>query len=376
MASSDSFDRENNRHANERSRQDTRDEVSGRRPSVEATAADLAAYQRRTELASESHVASTARRAAEARLERLDFTNDRALMADVGFHRALTRVYREPESAREAFLSVSAERGPAEAIRRMREEPERYGALSSTRRSVAFGLIQREDKEPARAAALEAAALGKESLTAHQSLADVAKAVRASRIEDDRATDLRIVQQFSRELGTLYRDPTRAHTEFDQVARQHGVERAADSLREHPWLYGQLKDDAQLDPYARRVLARVTDLAPEAARAARALPGAEARLAREAGAFARAPDLAAERQLGVAAIDRAFRRESVLSAQMASMPKIEVLERRISESMRRLAPDDIRRLERVATPSQMILANKLREMGRQLVLGQDQGRGD
>ena len=376
MASPDALDRENNQRANERSRHDARDDLNMHRPSVEVVAADLAAHQRRTELAGENHLASTARRAAEARLERLDFANDRALMADVRFHRALTCVYRDPEAAREAFLSVSAERGSTEAVRRMREAPEKYGALSTARRSVAFGLIQREDEGPARAAALEAAALGKESLTAHQSLADVVKSVRASRVEDDRAYDLRIVQQFSRELGTVYRDPVRAHAEFDQVARQHGVERATDALRQHPWLYGQLKEASQPDPSTRRAFERVSDLAPEAARAARALPEAEVRLAREAGAFTRVPDLAAERQLGVAAIDRALRREGVLSAEVASMPKLEVLERRISESMRRLSPDDVRRLERMATPSQMILASKLRDIGRQLALGQDQGRGD
>ena len=344
--------------------------------SIEGLAADLAAYERRSDLAREHYQAATMREAAQARLDRLDGASERAMLADIAFRRAMSGVYRDPESAREAFLERTKKRGAAEAVIGLRNKPERYGDLATVRQSIVFGLMHRDDVRPAREAALEAAARARDALDAEHKLHELARSTSRQRIEAERAHDLTVVQHFTRELGELYRDPARAHVELEQAARERGIEYATESMRRHPWLYGELKETSFDERALRHSIERIARLAPEAVRAARDLPEIEARLAREAGSMARRPDVASERQQCVQSLAGAVRRERDVAGEVAQLPETKVLERRISENLQRLSPDGFRRLERVASPAQILLATKLRDAARQVAFGQELGQGD
>jgi hypothetical protein len=204
--------------------------------SVEQLIADLAAHERRSQLGGGQYHAILAREAARARLQGLESASERAMFADVAFQRSLASVYREPEAAREAFLQTAKQQGAVEAVRRLGEEPERYGKLAIETRATLFGLIERQDATKARAGATEAAMRGRNALDAEHTLHEVTQRIRTQRIESERADNLRTVQQFGRELGMFYCDPSRAHAEFDQIAHDRGAEYAADSIRRHPLL--------------------------------------------------------------------------------------------------------------------------------------------
>src|SRR5260370_41594911 len=96
----------------------------------------------------------------EGTLGRLRATSER-------FDRDLAEVYHDPATARQRFLAAAAELGSQPAAERMREQPERFGALRTVDRSRALGLWVTPDDTAARASARATATAGHEFVDAH-----------------------------------------------------------------------------------------------------------------------------------------------------------------------------------------------------------------
>ena len=342
-------------------------------PAVRAITRDLATYERRAELSKEQYQAMLDREAARTRLAQLDAAAERSMLAQVRFHRSLAAVYHDAERAHLAYMSAATERGPERAAAILREHPERFGALVAVEKSVAFGLGHRADDHLARMAATEAAVAARQAIHAQGALQDVTASVRANRLDTEFAHELRSVHRFATELGRIYGEPAKVHNEFELLANERGSQYAAETMRRHPWLFGELRADVNI-PEMRHSIDRTARLGIDGVEASRHVPAAEAKLARETGTLMRSPDVATERAMNQSVLSRAEVRERHAAAELARLPERPALERRIAETARRLSPTELGLLERVVTASQLIIAVRLREAGRTMVLGKDVGQ--
>jgi len=214
-------------------------------PAVRVLTRDLTTYERREELSKEQYRAMLDREAAQARVAQLDAAAERSMFAHVRFQRSLGAIYHDPEHARLAFMSAVTERGLERAEAMLREHPERFGTLLSVSKPVGFGLWRQGDDHQARGAATEAAVAAHHAVQAERALPEVAASVRASRLDTEFAHELRSVHRFATELGRIYREPARVHNEFELLAGERGSEYAADTMRRHPWLFGELHADSK-----------------------------------------------------------------------------------------------------------------------------------
>ena len=342
-------------------------------PAVRALTRDLTTYEHRAELSKEQYQAMLDREAAQTRLTQLDAAAERSMLAQVRFHRSLGAVYHDAERARLAFMSTATARGAERAEAILRDHPERFGALLTVEKSVAFGLAHRADDHRARMAATEAAIAARQAIHAIGALRDVTANVRANRLDTEFAHELRTVHRFATELGRIYDEPAKVQNEFDLLAKERGSQYAAETMRRHPWLFGELRADVN-SPDTRHAIDRTARLGIDGAEASRHVPAAEAKLARETGTLMRSPDVATERVMNQSALSRAELRERRAAAELARLPERPALERRIAETARRLSPTELGLLERVVTASQLIIAVRLREAGRTMVLGKDAGQ--
>ena len=342
-------------------------------PAVRALTRDLTTYERREELSNEQYRAMLDREAAQARLAQLDAAAERSMFAHVRFQRSLGAVYHDPEHARLAFMSAATERGLERAEAMLREHPERFGTLLSVSKPVAFGLWHQRDDHQARGAATEAAVAAHQAVHAERALPEVAASVRASRLDMEFAYELRNVHRFATELGRIYREPAKVHNEFELLAGERGSEYAADTMRRHPWLFGELHADSK-NPEIRHAIDRTARLGMEGVEAGRQIPATEAKLARDTATLTRSPEVASERAMNQSALSRAAGRERHAAAELARLPGGPALERRIAETARRLSPTELGVLERVVTASQLLVAVRLRDAARTMVLGKDVGQ--
>ena len=342
-------------------------------PALRVLTRDLTTYERREELSKEQYRAMLDRKAAQTRLAQLDAAAERSMFAHVRFQRSLGAVYHDPEQARLAFMSAATERGLGRAETTLREHPERFGTLLSVSKPIAFGLWHQRDDHQARGAATEAALAAHQAVLAQRALPKVAESVRASRLDTEFAQELRSVHRFATELGRIYREPARVHNEFELLAVERGSAYAADTMRRHPWLFGELHADLK-SPDIRHAIDRTARLGIEGVEAGRQVPAAEARLARETGTLTRSPDIASERAMNQSALSRAAVRERHAAAELARLPGRPALERRIAETARRLSPTELGVLERLVTASQRLVAVRLRGAARTMVLGKDVGQ--
>ena len=122
----------------------------------------LEVRERLVELTREQYHAQLDASAARSRVAQLDAAAERVRAAGASFDHALSHVYKNPEHARQAFLSRAEEKGVAAATQAMRAHPEQFGALKAVGRPRAFGLVRGEDDGQARAAAPTAAARGRD----------------------------------------------------------------------------------------------------------------------------------------------------------------------------------------------------------------------
>jgi hypothetical protein len=342
-----------------------RDAVS---PAVRTLARDLDAYEARRALVAAHHHAALETTAARARAAMLDAAAERALLADVAFLRTLGAAYRDPEQARRAFLAA-ATRDPADAVRQMRERPERFGPLRTVDRPVWFGLATRPDDRAARVAAREAAATGEASLAATRTVHEVTTVVRTRRIEAEHAQSLRTVERFNAALTVLYREPEEARRNFETLAAHRGVAHAGKMMRQHPWLFAPLREPQAPDALHRAAADRAAARGIEAVRATRDLPPAERRVAHDGRHH---PALAEERAATLTAIDRATVREATLATHLAALPDRAALRERIATTMARLTPTERAQAQQVIPAPRLAVAVRLERMARAVALGRSE----
>lgn len=189
-------------------------------PAVEAVARDFRTYEQGTEQAGSRFRVTTELSAARALSTQLDLAVARLQRADEAFGCALTAVYQDPVDARRRVAQAATERGPDDALRTLRDRPERFGELAAGVKRRAFGLIEERDTRAARGAALDASARATEALAVGRDVAVRTLDARAGRTDEVLRDALR----------TLYRDGDRAKSAFERAAVEHGLRLTCDEL--------------------------------------------------------------------------------------------------------------------------------------------------
>jgi hypothetical protein len=173
---------------------------------------------------------------------------------------------------------------------------------------------------------------------------------------------------FIRALGDVYRDPDAARRAFADLAASRGVAEATSTLREHPERLGKL-----IAVERPRVLGLVrTDDESQARALARpaAIKGREALDARRLAASAEL-----EVASGWAEDERTAKRIAALETELGRLPRQRELEDRIGRVMGRLLPREIERLRSLVTSPQLAIAQRLKAVARDVVLGRENERG-
>jgi hypothetical protein len=345
----------------------TREHADGRSP-VQELLRLVAEHERRDAILKDHYAARLEVSTAQARLSALDAAAERTTLAHVAFRRALDGVYRDPDQTRRAFMATAAERGIDVAVHTLRERPERLGALAAIEHRIAFGLLPYRNTGPARARAAAASTYGRAAVLAEHQLRQVVTDVQARRLAMDGAPELRTVAQFEHALAIIYQDPAAARRAFETLANHAGAERAAAHFLDHPWLYAPLRAGADEDRPYPDAQARAAALGVEALRAARMLPPAETRIAREISAL---QIVAAERAASHAVVERALQREHELASRVARLPSAPGVEHQIRQMLRRLTPEEHRQVHALLSMTQRALVAKLLETSREVLMGRE-----
>ena len=200
---------------------------SVRRSRVADLAQAIRAYEARLELERRRYDVEIEVSASRARSTDLHTAEARMRAAETSFTRSLGNVYREPLAAKQVFEGLVLNRGQAEAIRTIREEPERLGQLLTSRRTRVLGLGNASDATQARTAARFTAMRALEALEARRAWHSVApKPTAVRREEEPITTKQRAVRD---ELG--------------RAPRRDALERRITGLMERllPWELSRLK---------------------------------------------------------------------------------------------------------------------------------------
>jgi len=285
------------------------------------------------------------------RIATLRQTAESTSRANETFDGALRRVYRDPQLARDHFITAAEQRGIAQVTRAMHERPEEFGALVSIEQRRAFGLARVADDTTARAAAILAARAGHLAWEAGNALQVEVTRARATRTEDEKWGALR----------ALYDNPVRARAAFDHLITEHGAADALRRIRESGDELGSMRAAMQNDP------ARIASHVETIARAAlKTEPGREPLTAASPVADARL-ELAATS----ATIRQVSERESTICREVKNVPDRADLERRIIGLLERLSPTEVRRLQSLLTPPQLAIAARLKGTLRDALLGRE-----
>ena len=171
---------------------------------------------------------------------------------------------------------------------------------------------------------------------------------------------------FRQSLTAVYRDPGQARQAFGKHVAQHGLESAAETLRERPEQFGQLVTTERSRAFG---LVRTAD--DQQARHLARSAAVKGRQAIEAQRVER--DLASGRD--GAEVDNPTGQARQLRAELERMPKRRQLEHQIGRAMGRLLPKELDRLRLLATAPQLAIAQRLRATVRDVVLGREEERG-
>lgn len=161
---------------------------SVRRTRVADLAQAIRAYEARLELERRRYDVEIEVSASRARSAELHAAEARMRAAETSFTQSLGAVYCEPQAARQVFEGLVLSKGQAEAIRTIREEPERLGQLLTSRRTRVLGLGNGRDDTQARMAARFAAVRASEALEAKRAWQAVAPEPTAVRREGERVS--------------------------------------------------------------------------------------------------------------------------------------------------------------------------------------------
>ena len=260
-----------------------------------------------------------------------------------GFDRALSRVYVDPEAARQSIREAASQLGAECTAAALREDPQRFGALRTVEQRRAFGLLVVADDSAARTAARDVAVRW-DGLAA----AEVRSATLAA--EYVRRTE----ERFSEALSRVYRDPPAARAAFEQSLAHAGAGEATRTLAEHPDRLGALLAGTTQPLGAGATWKHLAERAREAV---------EAR-APTSAALASAH---AERAIGAA---QGRRRE--LDDALGRAPSVDLLERAVGRAVDRLEPRELAQLRSALTAPQAAIAFKAREAVRDMLLGREE----
>ncbi|HWI89034.1 MAG TPA: relaxase/mobilization nuclease domain-containing protein [Sphingomicrobium sp.] len=263
--------------------------------------------------------------------------------AHEAFDRALQHVFRDPAAAAQQVRTTERASSANEVERLLRDEPQRFGALRTTDRPRAFGLLIADDDSSARASARSAAI---DWRTLNEREAEAAKAVAAYVQTAD--------AQMRDAFAAVYRAPSHAVPAFEQAVANAGSEAALDVLAKSPDRFGSLRSPGTPAAVARLDWA---DLAERARRALEARAVTSSELAREH----------TERAIG-----RAEGRRRDLRAAIDGAPRQKILRTSLNRAVRRLEPNELRALRTVLTSPQSALLFKARSAVRDAALGRDE----
>lgn len=187
-----------------------------------------------------------------------------------------------------------------------------------------------------------------------------------SRAAEDRA---RVAEAgFMGALAAVYRDPEAARRAFADLLTAKGIANATSTLRDHPERLGRLI--AVERPLAFGLVRTEDDAQARASARPAAIKGREAFEARHS---ARSAEL--EVANGRAEDERIARQMAALDTELGRLPRQRELEYRIGRSIERLLPREIERLKMAATSPQLALAQRIRAVVKDVVLGREDGRG-
>ena len=161
---------------------------SVRRSRVADLAEAIRAYDARLELDRRRYQVEVEVSASRARAAELQAAEARMRAAETSFTRSLEAVYREPLAARQVFEGLVLNRGQAEAIRTIREEPERLGQLLTSRGTRVLGLGNGGNDTQSRTAARFTSMRAREALEARRAWQSVAPEPSVVKREEERIT--------------------------------------------------------------------------------------------------------------------------------------------------------------------------------------------
>jgi hypothetical protein len=311
----------------------------------------LQAYERFDELSHERYQIEVDATSMRARMATLGQSAEHASRANESFDAALGRVYRTPQLARDHFTTAAEQLGIAQATRTMHERPEKFGALLSIEQTRAFGLARTTDDRNAREAAILAARAGHLAWEAGNALRVEVAQARATRTEDEIWVAIR----------ALYDNPVRARAAFDHLIAEHGAAEALRRIREPGDEFGCMRAAVRDDPV--RIASHVETLTRAALKSE---PGREPLTATSPVVDARLELLAIS-----ATTQELSERESTIGRDMKRVPDRGDLERRIVGLLERLSPTEVRRLQSLLTPPQLVIAARLKGTLRDALLGRE-----
>ena len=167
-------------------------ERPGLTPKAQEIADDLRTLELRGRLKAGLSRETERLEAARARLADQRWARERADRASRAFDDALGRAFAEPKKAREAFERRARELGANPTADEMRQNPEAFGGLREGEKRGKVGSKRTAGRDLTREAARNAAALGRESVTAAASAPDTATLSRSEQLAQ--RAELRVKQ--------------------------------------------------------------------------------------------------------------------------------------------------------------------------------------
>ena len=321
----------------------------------------LAKHERITTVNQEVRTARAELDAVQARVSRLELAHTRARVAGDEFENALSRVYRDPESARRAFGHLVRTAGEAEAVSAMRDNPERFGVLVTTERRL-LGVRVAGSDDAARQHATAAARAGKDAVTSEHEMWMAAVEARVRRLDEIFAATLRPVFENERAAALA----------FEKLAARDGPEAATQRLRSAPQELGRLSHKAAEEPNRWRT--SLDQAAVAGAEVTRARTELEKQRTVQVSPNSVHPAQLATAEL-LASRERVtslMARERTAREELGRLPRRAELESRIIQAADRLLPRELRKLKTMVTAPRLALLATIRSTVRDALLARDE----
>ena len=334
---------------------------SGRPAPLNEVIAGLEQHEQISSLKQDIRATRSELDAVQARVTRLELAHARARASGEPFDTALTRVYQDPQRARYAFSELARTAGETEAVRALRDHPERFGPLTMTRRRV-LGLRVVESDHEARKHSAGAARAGQEAMASEREMWTAAAEARARRLDE----------AFTDALRRVFRDDKAAAATFVTLAARDGIDAATERLRSAPGELGSLRQARSGEPNVWQAsLDQAVKAGVEAIRA-------RTELEKSNGTHLSNPQTRPEQLIAVELqatrehVAGLMTRERSSREQLGSLPRRAELEHRIIQAADRLLPRELRKLKTMVTAPRLALLATIRSTVRDALLARDE----